>query len=89
MLTCPAIRPSPLRLRFPAGRLRAARRAACRPARHGGRRPAHRRALPLVVAPLIAGVVLSTLHSYPALFTLSALATLTGGGSVRRIRAVR
>ena len=46
-------------------------------------------ALPLVVAPLIAGVVLSTLHSYPALFTLSALATLAGGGSVLRIRAVR
>lgn len=46
-------------------------------------------ALPLVVAPLIAGLVLSTSHSYPALFALSALATLAGGGSVLRIRAVR
>ena len=32
-------------------------------------------ALPLVVAPLIAGIVLSTLHSYPALFALSGVAT--------------
>ena len=46
-------------------------------------------ALPLVVAPLIAGIVLSVMHSYPALFALSALATLAGGASVLRIRAVR
>jgi MFS family permease len=46
-------------------------------------------ALPLVVAPLIAGIVLSALHSYRALFALAAVATLAGGLAVQRIRAVR
>ena len=45
-------------------------------------------ALPLVVAPLIAGIVLYTLHSYPALFALSGVATVAGGLAVLRIRAV-
>jgi MFS family permease len=45
--------------------------------------------LPLVVAPLIAGVVLGTTRSYPALFALSGLATLGGGAAVIRIRRVR
>ncbi|HEY4465174.1 MAG TPA: MFS transporter [Streptosporangiaceae bacterium] len=46
-------------------------------------------ALPLVVAPVIAGIVLATTHSYPLLFALSGLATLGGGAAVLRIRAVR
>jgi MFS family permease len=46
-------------------------------------------ALPLVVAPLIAGIVLYTLHSYPALFALSGVATVAGGLAVLRIRSVR
>jgi hypothetical protein len=41
------------------------------------------------VAPLIAGVVLGTTRSYPALFALSGLATLGGGAAVIRIRRVR
>ncbi|HXP54531.1 MAG TPA: MFS transporter [Streptosporangiaceae bacterium] len=45
-------------------------------------------ALPLVVAPLIAGIVLYTWHSYPALFALSGLATVAGGLAVFRIRSV-
>jgi MFS family permease len=45
--------------------------------------------LPLVVAPLIAGVVLGTAHSYPVLFALSGLVTLGGGAAVIRIRCVR
>ncbi len=45
-------------------------------------------ALPLVVAPMIAGVVLYALHSYPALFALSAVATVGGGLAVLRIRSV-
>jgi MFS family permease len=45
-------------------------------------------ALPLVVAPLIAGIVLYTWHSYPALFALAALATVGGGLAVFRIRSV-
>jgi MFS family permease len=45
-------------------------------------------ALPLVVAPLIAGIVLYTLHSYPSLFALSGVATVAGGLAVLRIRSV-
>ena len=45
-------------------------------------------ALPLVVAPLIAGIVLYTAHSYPALFALSGVATVGGGLAVLRIRAI-
>jgi MFS family permease len=45
-------------------------------------------ALPLVVAPMIAGIVLYTWHSYPALFALSGVATVAGGLAVLRIRAV-
>ncbi|HEY0719447.1 MAG TPA: hypothetical protein VGD68_17670 [Streptosporangiaceae bacterium] len=45
-------------------------------------------ALPLV-APMIAGIVLYTLHSYPALFALSAVATAAGGVAVLRVRTVR
>ncbi|HYZ52432.1 MAG TPA: MFS transporter [Streptosporangiaceae bacterium] len=45
--------------------------------------------LPLVVAPLIAGVVLGTAHSYLVLFALAGLATLGGGAAVIRIRCVR
>jgi MFS family permease len=46
-------------------------------------------ALPLVVAPLVAGIVLATTHSYPLLFALAGLATVGGGAAVLRIRAVR
>jgi MFS family permease len=45
-------------------------------------------ALPLVVAPLIAGIVLYAAHSYPALFALSGVATVAGGLAVLRIRAI-
>jgi MFS family permease len=45
-------------------------------------------ALPLVVAPMIAGIVLYTWHSYPALFALSGVATVAGGLAVLRIRSV-
>lgn len=45
--------------------------------------------LPQVVGPVIAGAVLATVHSYPALFALSALATLAGGAAVLRVRSVR
>jgi MFS family permease len=46
-------------------------------------------ALPLVVAPLVAGIVLAATHSYPLLFALAGLATLGGGAAVLRIRAIR
>ena len=46
-------------------------------------------ALPLVVAPLIAGIVLYTAHSYPALFALAAVSTVAGGLAVLRIRTIR
>jgi MFS family permease len=46
-------------------------------------------ALPLVVAPLIAGIVLYTLHSYPALFALAAVSTVAGGLAVLRVRVIR
>jgi MFS family permease len=45
-------------------------------------------ALPLVVAPMIAGIVLYTAHSYPALFALAAVSTVAGGLAVLRIRAI-
>ncbi|AHH93412.1 MFS transporter [Kutzneria albida] len=44
--------------------------------------------LPLVIAPVVAGLVLGTTGGYPALFALSAVATLVGGFMVTRIRAV-
>ena len=45
--------------------------------------------LPLVVGPLVAGVVLGLLNSYPALFAVSGIATLAAGGTIIRVRAVR
>jgi MFS family permease len=44
--------------------------------------------LPQVVGPVIAGAVLGTTHSYPALFALSALATLAGGATITRVVSV-
>ncbi|MBO0821345.1 MAG: MFS transporter, partial [Nocardiopsaceae bacterium] len=44
--------------------------------------------LPLVVAPLIAGVVLGLMNSYPALFALAAIVTVAGGLAVRKVRSV-
>jgi MFS family permease len=46
-------------------------------------------ALPLVIAPIIAGIVLFATHSYPVLYALAALATIAGGVAVSRIRTVR
>jgi MFS family permease len=43
---------------------------------------------PLVVAPLIAGVVLGLLNSYPALFAFAGVVTIAGGFTVSRVRAV-
>jgi MFS family permease len=43
---------------------------------------------PLVVAPLIAGVVLGLMNSYPALFALAGLVTVAGAVTVSRIRSV-
>ncbi|HWG02011.1 MAG TPA: MFS transporter, partial [Trebonia sp.] len=43
---------------------------------------------PLVVAPLIAGVVLGWLNSYPALFALAGLVTIAGTMTVSRVRSV-
>ncbi|HEX3591837.1 MAG TPA: MFS transporter [Pseudonocardiaceae bacterium] len=45
-------------------------------------------ALPQVVGPAIAGVVLASTHNYPLLFALSAIATLGGAVTVLRIRSV-
>ena len=45
--------------------------------------------LPLVVAPLAAGVVLGLMNSYPALFALSGVATVIAGLTVSRVRSVR
>jgi MFS family permease len=45
--------------------------------------------LPLVVGPLIAGVVLGLLNSYPALFAVSGVVTLAAGWTVTRVRSVR
>ena len=44
--------------------------------------------LPLVVAPLLAGVVLGLMNSYPALFALAAVATVIAGWTVSRVRSV-
>jgi MFS family permease len=44
--------------------------------------------LPLVVAPLLAGVVLGLMNSYPALFALAAVATVVAGWTVSRVRSV-
>ena len=45
--------------------------------------------LPQVFAPVVAGAVLGLSGGYPALFALSAVATLAGGVTVLRIRSVR
>jgi MFS family permease len=43
---------------------------------------------PLVVAPLLAGVVLGLLNSYPALFALAGLVTVIAAVTVTRVRSV-
>lgn len=45
-------------------------------------------ALPQVIAPAIAGVLLAATHSYPALFALAAIATVAGGMTILRVRSV-
>jgi hypothetical protein len=45
--------------------------------------------LPLVVAPLAAGVLLGLMNSYPALFALSGFVTIIASGTVTRVRSVR
>jgi hypothetical protein len=44
--------------------------------------------LPLVVAPLIAGVVLGLMNSYAALFALAGLVTIIAAVTVTRVRSV-
>jgi MFS family permease len=44
--------------------------------------------LPLVVAPLAAGVVLGLMNSYPALFTLAGIVTVMAAWTVTRVRSV-
>jgi MFS family permease len=44
--------------------------------------------LPLVVAPLLAGVVLGLMNSYPALFALAGLVTVISAVTVTRVRSV-
>lgn len=44
--------------------------------------------LPLVVAPLVAGVVLGLMNSYPALFALAGAVTVIAGVTVSRVRSV-
>jgi len=44
--------------------------------------------LPLVVAPLVAGVVLGLMNSYRALFALAGLVTVIAGITVTRVRSV-
>jgi MFS family permease len=44
--------------------------------------------LPLVVAPLLAGVVLGLMNSYPALFALAGLVTVVAAVTVTRVRSV-
>lgn len=44
--------------------------------------------LPLVVAPLLAGVVLGLMNSYPALFALAAVVTVVAAVTVTRVRSV-
>ena len=43
---------------------------------------------PQVVAPLVAGVVLGLMNSYPALFALAGLVTVIAGVTVSRVRSV-
>lgn len=45
--------------------------------------------LPLVVAPLAAGVVLGLMNSYSALFALAGVVTVIAGLTVSRVRSVR
>lgn len=45
--------------------------------------------LPLVVAPLVAGVVLGLMNSYPALFALAGVVTVIAGLTVSQVRSVR
>jgi small neutral amino acid transporter SnatA (MarC family) len=42
--------------------------------------------LPLVVGPLIAGVVLGLMNSYPALFAVAGVVTLAAAVTVTRVR---
>jgi MFS family permease len=44
--------------------------------------------LPLVVAPVIAGVVLGLMHSYPALFALAGLASAAAGVTITKVRSI-
>ncbi len=44
--------------------------------------------LPLVVAPLAAGVVLGLMNSYPALFALAGVVTIAAAWTVSRVRSV-
>jgi hypothetical protein len=44
--------------------------------------------LPLVVAPLAAGVVLGLMNSYPALFALAGFVTIMAAWTVSRVRSV-
>jgi MFS family permease len=44
--------------------------------------------LPLVVAPLAAGVVLGLMNSYPALFALASVVTIVAAWTVSRVRSV-
>jgi MFS family permease len=44
--------------------------------------------LPLVVAPLAAGVVLGLMNSYPALFALAGIVTIMAAWTVSRVRSV-
>jgi hypothetical protein len=44
--------------------------------------------LPLVVAPLVAGVVLGLMNSYPALFALAGVVTVIAAATVSRVRSV-
>jgi len=44
--------------------------------------------LPLVVAPLLAGVVLGLMNSYPALFALAGVVTVCAAVTVTRVRSV-
>jgi hypothetical protein len=44
--------------------------------------------LPLVVAPLVAGVILGLMNSYPALFALAGLVTVIAAVTVTRVRSV-
>ena len=44
--------------------------------------------LPLVVAPIIAGIVLGLMHSYQALFALAGLASLAAGITITKVRSI-